>query len=339
MRFPTMTRALFAAVVAAVSQLPVTANAVPSCTGNDLMAQLRADQPLLHAAVVAESARVPNGEAVLWKIEGSGAPSWLLGTIHMSDERVAKIDGAKKQALDLVRTVAVEVAGMTDRGQLQKEIAGNPGLIVMPDGKSMWDLVDDEQEDAVMKGLSKLGLKRGQVAKLQPWLPATMLAKSSCQTARETAGVPVLDQAVENYAQQRGLEVVGLETASEQLAAMSSMPLESQAAFLVDSARMSGLVDDYNETMIRLYLSRQVSAILPLQAALLGDKAESTRSDAMQHFVQALIVRRNHTMAERAEPLLRKGQVLIAVGALHLPGKEGLVALLRKQGFRLTAVE
>ncbi len=120
---------------------------------------------------------------------------------------------------------------------------------------------------------------------------------------------------------------------------MSSMPLESQAAFLVDSARMNGLVDDYNETMIRLYLSRQVTALLPLQAALLGDKSSAATADAMQHFVQALIVKRNQTMAKRAEPLLRKGNVLVAVGALHLPGQEGLVALLRKQGFRLTAVE
>ena len=257
----------------------------------------------------------------------------------MSDDRVARIEGAKKQVLDTVQTVAVEVAGMADAGRIQREVAGNPGLIMMPVGKSLWDYVDDKHEAEVVKLLGRLGLKRGQVARLQPWLPATMLAKSACQSAREAAGVPVLDQAIENYANRRGLQVVGLETASEQLGAMSSMPLESQAAFLVDSARMNGLVDDYNETMIRLYLSRQVTALLPLQAALLGDRSSAATADAMQHFVQALIVKRNQTMAKRAEPLLRKGNVLVAVGALHLPGQEGLVALLRKQGFRLTAVE
>ena len=43
-------------------------------------------------------------------------------------------------------------------------------------------------------------------------------------------------------------------------------------------------------------------------------------------------------MAERAAPILAGGNVFIAVGALHLPGNEGLIELLRKQGFTLTAV-
>ena len=47
---------------------------------------------------------------------------------------------------------------------------------------------------------------------------------------------------------------------------------------------------------------------------------------------------RNHVMAERAAPILTKGNVFIAVGALHLPGEEGVVALLQKQGFKITPV-
>jgi uncharacterized protein YbaP (TraB family) len=43
-------------------------------------------------------------------------------------------------------------------------------------------------------------------------------------------------------------------------------------------------------------------------------------------------------MAERAAPILAGGNVFMAVGALHLPGKDGLVELLRRQGFTVTAV-
>jgi uncharacterized protein YbaP (TraB family) len=44
-------------------------------------------------------------------------------------------------------------------------------------------------------------------------------------------------------------------------------------------------------------------------------------------------------MAEHAAPILANGNVFMAVGALHLPGDQGLVELLRKQGFTVTAVQ
>lgn len=51
-----------------------------------------------------------------------------------------------------------------------------------------------------------------------------------------------------------------------------------------------------------------------------------------------LIRKRNRLMAKRAGDLLAKGNVFIAVGALHLPGDEGLVELIRKAGYKVTAV-
>ncbi len=42
-------------------------------------------------------------------------------------------------------------------------------------------------------------------------------------------------------------------------------------------------------------------------------------------------------MEPTAEPLLEEGGLFIAVGALHLPGKKGLVALLREAGYTVTA--
>jgi uncharacterized protein YbaP (TraB family) len=55
-------------------------------------------------------------------------------------------------------------------------------------------------------------------------------------------------------------------------------------------------------------------------------------------FEQRIILDRNKVMAERAAPILANGNVFMAVGALHLPGKDGVVELLRRQGFTVTAV-
>ena len=61
--------------------------------------------------------------------------------------------------------------------------------------------------------------------------------------------------------------------------------------------------------------------------------------NAYADFMRLIVDKRNHTMAERAQPLIEKGKVFIAVGALHLPGEEGLVELLRERGYRVTAVQ
>jgi uncharacterized protein YbaP (TraB family) len=54
------------------------------------------------------------------------------------------------------------------------------------------------------------------------------------------------------------------------------------------------------------------------------------------HFEQVGVIERNHTMVRRALPWLQEGGLLIAVGALHLPGEQGLVELLRDQGMTVT---
>jgi uncharacterized protein len=52
-----------------------------------------------------------------------------------------------------------------------------------------------------------------------------------------------------------------------------------------------------------------------------------------------VVNKRNQLMAERALPLLADGNAFIAVGSAHLPGEQGLVELLRKAGYEVTAVD
>jgi len=57
-----------------------------------------------------------------------------------------------------------------------------------------------------------------------------------------------------------------------------------------------------------------------------------------QSFRKQGITLRNIEMARRAQPLIDKGETLIAVGALHLPGDKGMVTLLRAHGNRVEAI-
>ena len=62
------------------------------------------------------------------------------------------------------------------------------------------------------------------------------------------------------------------------------------------------------------------------------------KSSGFASFSRELIAKRNHTMFESSRPLVDKGNAFIAVGAAHLIGATGLVALYRKAGFTVTAI-
>jgi len=91
-------------------------------------------------------------------------------------------------------------------------------------------------------------------------------------------------------------------------------------------------MDDITETMIGLYDQGKVGTIFALMDIASDDPA------AAQAVVDRIITDRNKVMAARAKPYLDKGRTMIAVGAAHLPGKVGLIELLRHQGFTVTAV-
>lgn len=334
-------RHFMAAALMLVAAITLSSQAAmaSTCGGENLLDKLEAERPELYQQVAAEAAKTPNGEAMLWKIDGNGAPesSYLLGTIHMTDERVATLSEPVRQVLGTVKTVALEIANVGDKQAMQAELGKRPDLMVLK-GSSLWDYMDAEMQEVVSRHLEQVGIPQAVARRLQPWLPAMTLAVSLCETQRNQAGHPVLDQAVEAYAKAQGAQVVGLESAIEQFAIMSSMPLKSQAMFLIDAARMRDQVQDLNETMIQAYLDRKVTWFIPFSKAIAKQEKTEAQKSAEADFMSELIDKRNANMAERAGAMLKTGNALIAVGALHLPGEQGLVALFRKQGFTVTAV-
>ena len=115
--------------------------------------------------------------------------------------------------------------------------------------------------------------------------------------------------------------------------AISSISPDTAAALLNAAARNVTLNDDVYATTLRLYVEGRPADVVAV-GDLVGDMSQRER-DAQDAFTRLLLLRRNTTMVERAEPLLREG-VFIAVGALHLPGKDGLIERFRRAGYAVT---
>ena len=96
-------------------------------------------------------------------------------------------------------------------------------------------------------------------------------------------------------------------------------------------------MNDLNETMVQLYLARDIGAMWPLQAAVA--KKAGVDEKAYEAYRENVHVERTKRMRNRLAPHLDRGGVFVAVGAMHLPGPQGLVTMIKEMGFTITPVE
>lgn len=310
---------------------------VPVCTGKDMMAELSAGNPALLAKIEEEASKTPNGKGLLWKVETAGAaPSYLFGTMHMTDPRVTSLTPSAEQAFDQAGTVVIETTEILNQTEMMASLARNPDLMMFTDGTTLMSHLAPEDQKALEKGLAERGISLIAVAKMKPWMISAMVALPACELARKADGAPVLDVKLAQDAKADGKKLEGLETIADQLGAMASLPMDLHLKGLVDTVKLGHRIDDVIETMIVLYVRGDTGTFWPLFRAVLPGTEEDQAGYAA--FEQAMIVERNKTMIRNAEPILAAGNAFIAVGALHLPGPDGLIELLRQRGHTVTAV-
>jgi uncharacterized protein YbaP (TraB family) len=312
-------------------------NAPARCQGVDMLAEMQSQAPGVYGQVMAEGQALPNTEAMLWKIEKPGvAPSYLFGTMHLSDPRVATLSPTVKDAIAHSKSVTLEVADLSDKA-VSAAMAKTAALIVYTNGQSLKGALSDDEYKDVQKIVAKSGMPGELAAMMKPWLVSMLLATSDCERQQLAAGKTVLDLQVAAEAQKAGIAITGLETIEDQLSALAAVPDDQQIAMLKVGLKYIDRANDMTETLVQMYAKRQIGAAMPFQLALAAQSGISP--SAFDGFKKTLLIDRNAKMRNAALPLLDKGSAFIAVGALHLPGPTGLVALLRESGFTVTAVE
>lgn len=307
------------------------------CSGTDMMGEVTAGRPDLARAIAAGAEATANTEALLWRIERAGrAPSYLFGTIHLTDARVSTLSPKVGAALERAKAVALEIADLSPAA-MQGAMLKAPKLLTFNDGRRLDGMLTPEEFERVKAVLGSNGMP-GEVAPLfRPWIVYMMLSVSSCERQKVATGASVLDQRIAETARARGTPVIGLETVEGQLSAMASVPDEPQIQMLKAALKFASRTDDLMETVLQLYLKRNMGAAWPFQMALA--RLAGVDPGSLSVFQDKLVNERNLHMRDGALPLIEKGGAFIAVGALHLPGEVGLVKLFRDAGYSVIAVE
>ncbi|MCV0394215.1 MAG: TraB/GumN family protein [Rhizobiaceae bacterium] len=307
------------------------------CNGSNLLDAIAVDDPEKMEAIRAEAAETVNGDAILYRVTKPGvAASHVFGTMHMTDPRILEMPEAALAAFEAAETVVIETTDVLDPSKAMTAMAEHPELMMFTGETSLTDLLPKEDVELVKAGLEDRGIPFASVARMKPWMLAAMVALPPCEMARKNAGAPVLDFKIAGDAKAAGKPVEGLETIVDQLSAMASLPMDFHIKGLVETIRMGKGMEDVVETMIVLYESGETGMFWPMFRAVLP--AEPGEEQGYAAFEEAMVTARNRTMAENSGPIIDRGGAFIAVGALHLPGETGLVALLEKAGYTVEPI-
>jgi uncharacterized protein YbaP (TraB family) len=260
--------------------------------------------------------------SLLWKISGNGLkePSYLFGTIHITCD--ATLSEKVKTALDKTQQLCLELD--MDDPNLQVEMMNS---MMMQNGVTMKSLAKPEDFKAVDAFLTtNLGFSAEMLNSVKPFMVSAMLYPKmlNCETQSVEAELIKIAKA-------QNEEVIGLETVGEQLAVFDAIPYQAQMNELVITAKDNMQRDKTELTeMMAIYKSENVEAMVTF--------TEKSPNAMTSKYGDVLLKNRNQNWISRMTTIAKNKPTFFGVGAAHLGGKEGVIALLRKAGFTVEAV-
>lgn len=262
----------------------------------------------------------------LWRIERT-PPSFLYGTVHISDPRVTTLPDVVSAAIDAADALYTEIPMdlATQMGALEKmRDASLPPL----DRR-----FSPEVHAKLRAALADRGLPQEMFATMT--FTGVFLTISTIDMAGEIMrhGAP-LDMRLANLAASAGKITGGLEDIEHQTQALEGFTFDEQNELMSDMLDNLHKAAEMYHRMIDVYVSGDEEQMIALMRE---EWDEENPLDAK--LAERLLYRRNRVMADRIEELMAAAPddvFFFAVGAAHNPGAQGVIELLEQRGWTLT---
>lgn len=284
---------------------------------------------LVTAVALALAACQPAPEAArpaLWQADGPGGErAWLLGTIHTLPEPVSLDSVAFNRVLAAADRLVVEVAALEDD---RASALAFHKLAAVASAPPLAARTHPPDRAALAAVLEQTGLPPDRFNQMDTWAAALTLAQA-IGARSGNSGAHGIDRLI--LRAMRGKPVSEFEGVERQLAIFDALPESEQRDLLGAVIRSAAGARAEQLSLQRAYLRGDAEALAALDhAGLLADP----------ELRQALLVARNQAWLAQLEPMLRQGEKpLVAVGALHLVGADGLIAGLQARGFRVRRLQ
>ncbi len=286
-------------------------------------------------ATIAEEAAPPN-RPLLWRVEGDKLekPSYLFGTMHLSNERIRQLHPAADEAFTAADTVFTEIP-LEIGAQMAAAV-----LMMRQDGKKLSESLGPETTAKLAERLNTI-VEGFDVAPLEP-LKTWVVAMQVIMMPLQLKGEPALDQIIWERAQAEGKETAALETIRDQIAAFETLNEEEQVLYLESTLEHYDEAMEMMAKLIAIYESGDEAAIYEMLTASMVVPGEDERlKEISERLLKALLEDRDVKMAAKIDEWLTANPAksgFFAVGAAHYLGDNSIRKHLEEKGYRITTV-
>lgn len=265
----------------------------------------------------------------LYRIDHRGHTCYLFGTVHVGQAAFYPLEPQVTRALHEAGTIALEI-DVRNTTAFQQAILRH-GLY--QDQQTIDAHLPADSLVRLKSALQRAGIPYESVARMKPWMIANLLIVQ----AMARSGFPA-EQGLELYflsvAEKERKNILGLETADYQLSLFNHLNEAQQKEYLEETLHDldDGSAIEKSAELIRAWSQADSRKMEALKQQILNDESASSR------FIEEILLnQRNPGMADKVEALMNNDtHAFVAVGALHLIGKNSIPDLLKQRGYRVT---
>jgi uncharacterized protein YbaP (TraB family) len=255
-----------------------------------------------------------NKDSLLWSVTKEHIQHEIYGTMHLP---FTVVDWPSEKVLDRLKNYTHYFGEMN----LDERISMSALSYYLPSNESLNDFLPPKKYQKMRRILIKaFGV---DIEKYKSYFPLFIQYQIDFSISAQYPDVP-MDQFIWNNAKMFGCNMGGLESKAAQIKILHQLPLKFQLEMI---KRISNNVSNYRKTIKKLIKCYEAGKI-----DLLKKKAVKS----MGSYKYLMIYDRNQKMADKIDSLEHNS--FITFGAGHLSGNKGIIAILKRKGWKVKAM-
>ncbi len=313
--------------------------AVAQCVGASYLDQLDANR---QAELAATADAMPFSKGTLWTATRGDDTITVIGTVHIYDPRLEPIYDKISDEVAAADLVLLE-ATPKEEAELQEMIVTDPDLLFITEGPTLPAILDEDTWALIVAAATDRGIPGFMAAKMQPWYLSLILSIPPCATQDMLAGDLGLDHMISEGAAIAGVPMQALEPVTTLFDLFQDSPIEEQIDMLMVNLSSPEIQQQMFVAMLDSYFAQDVGTLWEMSRISMTELPgvdEATATEMFNQIEESLLIKRNwNWMPVIAEAVAEHDDLVVAVGAAHLIGSEGILQFLQDDGWTLTRME